>query len=66
MDSWTQIASSESGKTALIFAEIYRHDSEWKFAAVGTLLQIPDYPNSRGVISNGHSAVKLRTNILNN
>ena len=24
-----------SGKTALIVGEIYRHENEWKFAAIG-------------------------------
>ena len=24
-----------TGKTAMIFGEVYRHDGEWKFSAIG-------------------------------
>jgi stress response protein SCP2 len=49
----TEIARYEpkadySTETAIIFGEIYRHDAEWKFRAIGERLPLPPRPHCQG------------------
>ena len=35
------LSENYSGMTAMIFGEVYRHDGEWKFSAIGQATRDP-------------------------